>query len=313
MCHAARRRPQAARAIPLLPRQHGRRLCLGQDLLGLGQGRRDAGEPHEAGVGQLVQILGAIEGTVGHEIGRAGSGMERRHMVTDDLAKHCAIMTMATQGLPQPRETRLVLHDQLQHDLVEVGAMVPTIAWSDVHDLFVRRLIAVRAAIDMATRRIEMAERGRQPQSPRRRGSNEAVEGRHPSLVQRIESAPERVIIAMAGLNAWGNEAREGFILEKMGHEVELVVEKTETVEPHSFDCMASGHNAHCRVLLRRLVNDLGDAEFFKYACDKAKVIEDQRAVWWRLRRDGRTVRVSHSFLLCRGDCIDTPKLLNYM
>ena len=69
------------------------------------------------------------------------------------------------------------------------------------------------------------------------------------------------------------NEAREGFILEKMGDEVELLVDKTETVEHQSFDCMASRHNAHCRVLLRRLVNDLGDAEFFKHACDKAKVI----------------------------------------
>jgi hypothetical protein len=166
-----------------------------------------------------------------------------------------------------------MLHDQFQHDLVEVGAMIPTRAWRDVHDLFVRRLIAVIPAIDMETRRIEMAERGRQPQAPGRRGGNEAVECRHPRLVQCIESAPERVIIEMAGLNTWGNEAREGFILEKMGDEVELLVDKTEAVEHHSFDCMASRHNAHGRVLLRRLVNDLGDAEFFKHACDQAQVI----------------------------------------
>jgi hypothetical protein len=36
---------------------------------------------------------------------------------------------------------------------------------------------------------------------------------------------------------------------------------------------MAGGHNAHFWVLLRRLVDDFGDAEFFKHACDKAKVI----------------------------------------
>ena len=77
----------------------------------------------------------------------------------------------------------------------------------------------------------------------------------------------------MAGLNTGGNEAREGFMLEKMGYEGELLVDKTETVEHHSFDGMASRHKAHGRVLLRRLVNDLGDAEFFKHACDKAQMI----------------------------------------
>jgi hypothetical protein len=54
----------------------------------------------------------------------------------------------------------------------------------------------------------------------------------------------------MAGLNAGGNEAREGFILEKMGDEGELLVDKAETVEHHGFDRMASSHNPHFRVLL---------------------------------------------------------------
>jgi hypothetical protein len=35
--------------------------------------------------------------------------------------------------------------------LVEVRAMIPTIAVGDVHDLFVRSLIAVIPAIDMET------------------------------------------------------------------------------------------------------------------------------------------------------------------
>jgi hypothetical protein len=79
----------------------------------------------------------------------------------------------------------------------------------------------------------------------------------------------------MAGLNAWGNEARDRLILEKMGHEVELLVDKAETIKHHGFDRMASGHNPHFWVLLRRLVDDLGDPEFFKHACDKAPVISD--------------------------------------
>src|SRR5438477_10116359 len=143
--------------------------------------------------------------------------------------------------------------------------MIPTIALGDVHDLFVRRLSAVITAIDMKTRRIEMAERRRQSQTRGRCGGNEAVEFRHPKVVEGIEGAPEGVIIEMAGLNAWGNEARDRLILEKMGDEIELLLDKAEAVEHHGFDRMAGGHNPHFRVLLRRLINNLCDAEFFKH------------------------------------------------
>ena len=83
---------------------------LGQDGLGFVQGRWNAGDPLEAGLGQLLQVLGAIESTVGHEIGWGGSGVELRNVVTDDLAERFAIMTIATQGLHQHRDTGLVLH-----------------------------------------------------------------------------------------------------------------------------------------------------------------------------------------------------------
>ena len=107
--------------------------------------------------------------------------------------------------------------------------MISTLALGDVHDLFVRRLRAVIAAIDMKTRRIEMAERARQPQPRGRRGGNEAVECRHPKVIEGIEGAPEGVIMEMAGLHAWGNEARNRLIVEKMGDEVELLIDKTPT------------------------------------------------------------------------------------
>ena len=151
--------------------------------------------------------------------------------------------------------------------------MIPTIALGNVHDLFVGGLIAVIAAIDMETRRIEMGERGRQPQTPGRRGGNEAVECRYPKVVEGIEGAPEGVIIEMAGLNAWGNEARNRLILEKMGDEVQLLVDKAKTMKHHGFDRMAGGHNPHFRVLLGGAINDFSDAEFFKHARDQTQVI----------------------------------------
>jgi len=124
---------------------------------------------------------------------------------------------------------------------------------------------------------------------------------------------PERVSVALAGLHAGGQEARERLSLDKMGDEVELVVDKTEPVEPHRCDGMARRHKAPCRVWLRRLVHDLGEAECCHHAGDKAQGLEDQRAGGWRLWRDGRPVRVSPRLLLCRGDGIATPKLRNDM
>jgi hypothetical protein len=42
-------------------------------------------------------------------------------------------MTIAAQGLHEHWDTRLVLHHQCQHHLVEVRAMIPTRALGDVH------------------------------------------------------------------------------------------------------------------------------------------------------------------------------------
>ena len=135
----------------------------------------------------------------------------------------------------------------------------------------------------METRRIKMRECGRQPQTPGRRRGNEAVEFRHTTVVKHIQRTTERVIMKMVSLNAGGDKARDRLILEKMGDEVELLVEKAQTVEHHGFDRMASGHNPHFGVLLRRLINDLSNAKFFKHPRNQPQVIQDLRTVRLRL------------------------------
>jgi hypothetical protein len=96
-------------------------------------------------------------------------------------------------------------------------------------------------------------------------------------------------------------------MLEKMGHEGELWVEKAQTIEHHGFDRMPSGHNPHFRVLLGGSLNDFRDAEFCKHPRDQAQVISDLGTVRLWLWRDVRAVRVSHSLLLCRG-MVSAPK-----
>ena len=58
-------------------------------------------------------------------------------MVLDDLAELVGIAAIATERFHQDRDPGLVLHHQLQHHLVQVGPMVPTIAMGNMHDLVV--------------------------------------------------------------------------------------------------------------------------------------------------------------------------------
>src|SRR4029434_4082317 len=121
----------------------------------------------------------------------------------------------------------------------------------------------------------EWAKGGSRPQPLSGCSGKEARECRDAIGIEGIEGPAERVIVEMAGLHAWGNEPRERLMLEKMGDEVELLMNKAQTIEDHGLDRMASGHNPQCRVLLGGFVNDLGDTEFFKHACDKAQGIQD--------------------------------------
>jgi hypothetical protein len=68
-------------------------------------------------------------------------------------------------------------------------------------------------------------------------------------------------------------------MLEKLGHQLELLVHTAEAVEDHRFDGMARGHNAELRVWLGGVVNDLPNAEFFKHTCDEAPMVQDVATV----------------------------------
>jgi hypothetical protein len=64
-------------------------------------------------------------------------------------------------------------------------------------------------------------------------------------------------------------------MVEKMGHEGELLIEKAEAVAHPRFDRMAGGHNPHGRVLLGGSINDVSDAKCFKHSGDQTQGIED--------------------------------------
>src|SRR5215813_5175106 len=116
--------------------------------------------------------------------------MEWLQMLANDLPEVARITGIATERLHQQRDASLMLHHQVQHDLIEIRAMIPAIAASNVNDVGVRLLPTIVAAIDVKAGAIEMGKGRGQPQTLGSRGGNETTEFRHPILIQRIQGAP---------------------------------------------------------------------------------------------------------------------------
>jgi hypothetical protein len=260
-------------ALALRERRHRLGSDLGQDGLGCAQGRGDAGNPLAAGIGQLLQILCPIERTSGPQVGGARGRAPLGNGLADDLAAVCRITAVATEGVHQHGKAGRVLNNEVEHDLVEVRAMIPAVALGDVDDLLVGRRRAVIPAINMETGTIEMGKGRSEPSPLRRRCGHQTLQGGDAKVIERIEGTPQCVIVQMAGVYRRSDEPRGRLILEKVGPQVQLLVHKAKPVEDHRLDRMAGGHETHCRVWLGRFINDFSHAAFVKHACAKAQVI----------------------------------------
>ena len=61
-------------------------------------------------------------------------------------------------------------------------------------------------------------------------GHNPTVEFRHPSRIERIQGASQRIIMEMLGCNLGGDEALCGFILKEQRHQIELLMHKAQPI-----------------------------------------------------------------------------------
>ncbi len=105
-----------------------------------------------------------------------------------------------------------------------------------------------------------MGKGGGQAQTLGCGGSNETIECCYSVVVQGIQSTTEGIIIELGGSHAGRNEAGGGLVLEEPGDEVERMVDKSQAIEHHRFDGFTYGEVAHFRVLLRRFVNNVANA-----------------------------------------------------
>ena len=121
-------------------------------------------------------------------------------VVGDHLPEIARVVGMATEWPHQYGDASLVLHDQGEHHVIEVRAMISAVALGDMDDMFIGLLPTVLAAIDVRAGALEMGNGGRSPEVLGRGGGNERVEFRHAIVVEGIQGAPQRIIIEVRGV-----------------------------------------------------------------------------------------------------------------
>ena len=111
----------------------------GQNGLGFTQGRGDAGDPLQSGIGELLEGLGTVEGPVGSQgcraVGRCAIGAI---WSADDLPEVGRITAVPPEGLHQHGNAGLVFDHEVEHDVGEVRPMIPTGAAGEVPNLLLR-------------------------------------------------------------------------------------------------------------------------------------------------------------------------------
>ena len=275
MGHAAIGGGQHLRALVLPQRRHRVRVRLGQRLLCFGHRGGDTGDPRDPRLTEFPEVLGTIEGAVGHEGGRAVGRLEGLEVLGDDVANVLHVAAIAAEGCHEEGKTSLVLHHEVTQDLGEVWTMIAAVATREVHHLCSRLRSPVVAAIDRETGAIEMGKGRGQPQAWRRRGGNETVECRDPIGIEPIQGASQRGIMEMLGIDPGGDETRRRCVLKKPGHARELLVHTAEPMEDHRVDGAPPGDQAGLWRVLQRPVEYGAKTKFVKHPGHKTKMIQD--------------------------------------
>jgi hypothetical protein len=208
-------RGQRLRVLACPQREHWGGGGLHEGVLCCSQGGRDAGDPATAGVGELLEVPCTVQGAIRHQGARAIGRMPPCEVGSAQVSKVIRVAGMATEWWHQQRDPCLVLHNPVQPDLVEVGALIPAVAPRDVKDMGVGRLGTVVAAVDGETRAVQGRKPRRSLQSLGGGDRHKTVELCHPIFIARIQGAPQRVIMEMRGVAPRGHERVRRCVLKK--------------------------------------------------------------------------------------------------
>ena len=185
---------------------------------------------------------------------------------------------------------------EVEHDLVELGAVVAAITLADVDDALGRLgVLTVVAAIDVKARRVEVDHATGEAEHAGRVGGEIAEELGDAGLVERVEGAAERVVVEVLRQDAGPEEALGGLGFKEAGDEVEPLINEAQAVEDHGFDGQSRRDVSLLVVLRDAGVDALGDLKLIAHGGDEAEVVEDGAGVGVRhgARSPGGGVRAN--------------------
>lgn len=92
-----------------------------------------------------------------------------------------------------------------------------------------------------------------------------------PAVAVPKQWATQRIqVIRGRRRNPWANQARRGFGLEAVGHQIQSLVHESQPVEHHRLDRLADRHRAVLAILPNQLIEERADAQFIIHARHEA-------------------------------------------
>ena len=153
------------------------------------------------------------------------------------------------------------------------------VAAGAVHDLGLGLLLTVITAVAVNARALARHTGRGSSQTCRRGGGHEAVECRHPIVIEGVHGTTERLIMELGGDHAGRHEAGGGLMREAPGDEGARVMDPSQAMAHPGVDRFPAGEVAPVWVLWGRVVNDLAHAKVVNQARAEAEVSEGLTAV----------------------------------
>lgn len=172
---------------------------------------------------QQVQGLGAVQRCITDQIAALLRGLEAAQVAINRLAKGAVIVAVATERLQVHRQAGLILTDQLQDHLIELWPMVTAVSPHQLQPAGLFAIGAVIGAIDVKAGDIKMHRRGLEPQLGDHLLGHHLIKRRHIGRKQRIQTAPEHIIIKVIGAEPGADQSLDRLVGEELREHAEVL------------------------------------------------------------------------------------------
>ena len=236
------------------------------------QGFRHPAEPEE--VLHQWQGFGGVQGAIGAQILQPDIDLELTEVGLDRIAETDLIAAVAVERVHQQGNSGLPFHDQLQHHLIQIRAVVTAVAAGDLHHAVFRLGFTVVLAVSVKTGGIQMAEATDQTQPLDRLDGQHRIQFIHAVLVQLIQMPAQHIVVEVLRLNPWAQQPVQRFALEEVRGQIQGPIHKTQAIQDHGLDSGAHGHRPFVTVLYDHAINQFGYPEFVAHPGHHSQMIQ---------------------------------------